>query len=216
MADIDMIPRSYRHALLARRVLGRYAAALALVLVAGGAGAGWLRWRLALEAAQLDRLRAASAQAEALRARVAAAGQRKFTLVQASAALQALRGHATLARLSGSIDRALTERVWFDQLQFSRTQELLRDPLPAPLPEGTLETQGAAGGAVEHWRLASHVEINGHALDHAAMTQFLGALAADPALADVRFLNSAATEGGSALAFGVAASLRPAAGGGAR
>lgn len=217
MADIDMIPRSYHNGLRVRRTLRIYGAALALALVAGGTGAGWLRWRLAVEAPQLEQLRAATAQAEAMRARVIAAEQRKFQLVQASEALQALRGEGALARLTGSLDGALNDNVWFDQLQFSRSQEQLREPLPTPLPEGTLQTRGTASGAVEHWRLTSQVEINGHARDHAAMTRFLGALADDPALADIRFLNSAAAaEGDAGLAFGVTGSLRPAPNGGAQ
>jgi Tfp pilus assembly protein PilN len=216
MADIDMIPRSYREALRARRTLANYGATLALVLVAGAAGAGWLRWRLAVEAPRLDQLRSASAQADAMRAQVATAQQRKNGLRQASQALAALRGSGALARLSDAVDGALNDRVWFAQLAFSRTQELLRDPLPSPLPDGTVQIQrtGAAAGAVENWRLASHVEITGQAFEHESMTRFLAALAANPALANVRFLSSGAApaDSGATLSFTAGGSLRSQAG----
>ena len=216
MADVDMIPRSYREGLRARRTLFAYACALALLLGTGGGVAAWSRWRLAVETPQLDQLRAATAQAEAMRAQLAAAQARKDALLQASSALEALRGNGAVARLAGSIEGAINDGVWFDGLQFSRTQELLRDPLPQPLPPGTLQVQaqGAAGAAasVEHWHLASHLEIAGQALDNEAMSRFLTALSRDPRLADVRFLNSAAarTDTGVSLAFSMAGSLRPA------
>lgn len=213
MADMDMIPRSYHDALRVRRTFARYGAALALVLAVGGAGSGWLRWRLAVEAPRLAQLHAASAEAQAMQARLVAAQQRKQGLLQASETLAALRASGTLARLSGALDGALNDRVWFDQLQFSRTQEQLRAPLPSPLPDGTLAVQapGAANGASGYWRLASQVDISAQAADHEAMARFLGALSADPALADVRFLNSGAgADGGPALSFSVAGSLRAA------
>jgi Tfp pilus assembly protein PilN len=208
MADMDMIPRSYRDALRVRRTLFAYGGALALVLAAGVAGTGWLHWRLAAEQASLDQLRAASASAEAMRSQVAAAQQRKNSLEQASEALAALHGGGTVARLSGALDAALNERTSFSSMHFSRSHELLKAPLPDPLPEGTVQTQGA--GTPEYWRLANRVEINGSATDHAALTQFLDAMSKDPTLSDIRFLNSAAAAGGhgSGLSFSVAGFLR--------
>ncbi|MCC2972868.1 PilN domain-containing protein [Massilia sp. IC2-476] len=211
MADVDMIPRSYREGLRARRTLFAYGCALAFVLGLGGGTAAWVRWRLAVETPRLEQLRAATALAEATRNQLAAAQARKEALQQASNALDALRGSGAVARLAGSIDGAVNDGVWFDGLQFSRTQELLRDPLPQPLPAGTLQVQGAAGGSVEHWHLANRLEIAGQAQDNEAMSRFLDALSGDPLLTDVRFLNSSAskTDAGVSLAFSVAGALRP-------
>ena len=211
MADVDMIPRSYREGLRARRTLSAYGCALALLLVLGGGTTAWLRWRLAVETPQLEGLRAATAQAEATRGQLATAQARKDALQQASSALEALRGSGAVARLAASIDGAVNDGVWFEGLQFSRSQELLRDPLPQPLPAGTLQVQGAAGGSVEHWHLASRLEIAAQAHDNEAMSLFLNALSSDPLLMDVRFLNSAAskTDNGTSLTFSVAGSLRP-------
>ena len=58
MADIDMIPRSYREGLRVRRTLLAYGAALGLLLVAGGGASAVLRWRLAVETPQLEAARA--------------------------------------------------------------------------------------------------------------------------------------------------------------
>jgi Tfp pilus assembly protein PilN len=208
MADMDMIPRSYRDALRVRRTLLAYGGALALALGAGLAGTAWLHWRLSIEERTLDQLRAANTNADAVRTQVDSAQQRKTALVQASEALAALRGAGTVARLSGALDTALNDHTTFSQLQFLRTQELLKAPLPDPLPEGTVQAQGAAG--VEYWHIANRIEINGLAADNAALTQFLGALGKDPTLSGVRFLNSAAAsgEGKAGLAFSVAGLLQ--------
>jgi Tfp pilus assembly protein PilN len=211
MADIDMIPRSYRDALRARRLLARYGAALALLAAAGVGAATLLRWRVAAEAPRLERLRAAGAQADALRARMVQAQQRRDALDQDAKALAALRGVGSAGTLAAALDAALNDKVWIERLVFSRTQELLREPVPGPAPPGTLlaRTPGPLGAA-QAWRLAGHVEIAAQAEDHAAMTAFLAALAASPALADVRFLNSkAAADGTPALSFSAVGALRP-------
>jgi len=207
MADIDMIPRSYREALRARRTLAAYGTALALLAVAGGAAAALLRWRLAVETPRLELARAGATQADAVRTRLAEAQQRRDALAADVGALAALRGTGEVAVLAQVLDGALDDRVWFEQLRFSRTRELLKET-PALLSPDTVLAPAAAPGAPQAWRLASHLEIGGRALDHAAMSAFLGRIAADPALANVRFLNSSAADEGGVVSFGVAASMR--------
>jgi len=214
VADIDMIPRSYREGLRVRRTLAAYGAGLA-VLLAVGAGAGLLlRWRLAVETPRLERLRADSAQAAALRTRLGAAQQRKDALAADVEALAALRGAGETTALARMLAATLNERVWIEQLRFSRTEEALHDPLPPTLPSGAVRATPAAGapqaaGAAQAWQLGSHVELSGQALDHRAMTDFLSALAAQPLLNGVRFLNSSETpdEEGGAVSFGATGSL---------
>ena len=199
MADIDMIPRSYREGLRVRRTLSVYGAALALLLVAGGAGSALLRWRLSLETPRLEQGRAASLQVTAMRTQLANAQARKDVLAENVRALDSLRGSGEVAALATSLDRTLNDKVWFERLRFTRTQELLQAAPPAPLPPG----------AVQAWRLGTQIEIAGQAENNGAMTAFLAALAADPHLANVRFLNSstAALEDGGAVGFNAAATL---------
>jgi Tfp pilus assembly protein PilN len=213
MADIDMIPRSYREALRVRRTLTAYGAALALLLVAGGGGGALLRWRLAVERPQLEQLRTDSALAATLRTQLGGAQQRKDALAGDVDAFTALRGRGDVAVLARVLDATLNDKVWIEGLRFSRTEELLRDPLPSPLPPGTVMARtapaGGPPGAPQAWQLGSHVEIAGRALDNGAMTSFLAALAADPGLSRVRFLNSSAAsaQDGGAVTFSAAGSL---------
>ena len=124
-------------------------------------------------------------------------------------ALAALRGAGEVEALATLLDGALNEKVWFDKLRFARTQELLQGTVPSPLPPDTVQVRTPGPGAVQAWRLGSHIEIEGRALDNPAMTAFLGALAANPALGNVHFLNSstATPEEGGAVAFNAEGSL---------
>jgi hypothetical protein len=208
VADIDMIPRSYREGLRVRRTLTRYGAALALLVVAGGGASALLHWRLALETPRLEQGRATSTQAGAMRTQLVNAQLRKDLLTENVAALAALRGAGEVAALAASMNGALNDKVWFGQLRFARTQELLQAP-PSPLPAGTVQARVPPTGAVQAWRLGTRIELTGQALDNGAMSGFLAALAADPQLANVRFLNSstAPPEDGGAVTFTASATL---------
>lgn len=209
MADIDMIPRSYREGLRVRRTLTRYGAALALLVVAGGGASALLHWRLALETPRLEQGRATATQAGAMRTQLVNAQLRKDLLTENLAALAALRGAGEVAALAASMNGALNDQVWFGQLRFARTQELLQAAPPAPLPAGTVQARVAHTGAVQAWRLGTRIELTGQARDNGAMSRFLAALAADPQLANVRFLNSstATPEDGGAVTFTASATL---------
>ena len=209
MADIDMIPRSYREGLRVRRTLTVYGAALAVLLVSGTGAGAILRWRLALETPRLEASRAASTQAGAMRTRLIGAQARKDLLAENVAALGALRGAGEVAALASVLDGALNDKVWFEQLRFARTQELLQAAPPAPLPADTVQAHASQAGALQAWRLGSKIEIAGQAQDNAAMTAFLAKLASDPGLSNVRFLNSstAAADEGGAVSFSASAAL---------
>lgn len=212
MADIDMIPRSYREALRVRRTLAAYGIALAALVLAGAGASALLRWRVAVETPRLTQLRADAVQAGALRTQLAGVQRRKDALAGDVEALAALRGAGEAAQLAQVFDATLDDKVWIERLHFSRTRERLREPLPSPLPPGAVMLATAAGApagtpaGAQAWQLASHVEITGQALDPAAMTRFLSALAAQPALTRVRLVNSGAApaEQGGTVVFGAA------------
>lgn len=208
MVDIDMIPRSYRNALRAQRTLAGYGAALVLLLVAGGSGGAALRARLARETPRLERLRTEAARAAGLRTLVAADERRRTVLAANARAYAALRGVGAAADLARALDAALGERVWLERVEFVRDRALHQGGADAA-PAGTLrvETLGPAGR--QEWRLLDRVDIDGRALDQAALAAFLAALSRSPALADVRFVDSNARPGEEGvLAFRATATLR--------
>jgi Tfp pilus assembly protein PilN len=222
MADIDMIPRSYRDALRVRRTLTAYGAALALLVVGGGGASLVLRWRVAVETPRLERMRTDSGMAGTMRTQLIGMQQRKDALMADAQAFASLRGAGDTAAVAQVLEATLNDKVWLGQLRFTRTQEHLHEPLPSPLPPGTVFARATAPagapapapgspGAMQAWQLGSHIELSGQALDQRAMTDFLAALAAHPALNGVRFLNSSQTpaEAGDTMAFSAGASLAP-------
>jgi Tfp pilus assembly protein PilN len=208
MVEIDMIPRSYQQALLAQRTLACYGAALALLLLAGGSGAAALRARLARETPRMVQLRDDAERAAALRTRVAAAEQRRSLLAANAHAYAVLRGAGASAALARALDAALGDKVWLDRVEFARRHELLQGAAGA-VPAGALRVATAGPAGAQEWRIANRIDIDGHALDQAALAAFLAALSANPALADVHFVDSGSAPGdGAILAFRASATLR--------
>jgi Tfp pilus assembly protein PilN len=208
MADIDMIPRSYHQALRLQRTLLRYGAACALLLAVGGGCAIALRSWLARETPRMAQLREDAARAAALQTLVAAAEQRRTVLAANARAYTVLRGAGASAALARALDAALNDKIWLERVEFARTHELQQGAAGAA-PAGALRVDTSGPAGAQAWRIASHVDIDGHALDQAALAAFLAALSASPALAEVHFVDSGSAPGESTtLAFRASATLR--------
>ncbi len=221
MANIDMIPRSYREARRVRRLLRGYGIALAGVLLAGGAASAFLHWRLSVELPRVEALRGSSARIEAARTQLAASQARKNALGEDLAALGALRGVGALGRLADALDATLNERVWIERMVFTRTLERIEgDPAAAAdasaPPTSVVLRARAAPSAPDSaaWRLVDKVEMGGGALDHAALSAFLNRAEASAPLHALRFLQSSVATGeeGQSVAFSIAGPLGPAGG----
>jgi hypothetical protein len=214
MAEIDMIPRSYRDAVRVGRAVRLFGCALAGVLVLGAVALAGLHWRIAVEEPRLALLRNRTALSEAASKQLALAQVAKATLEQRLAALAALRGAGEIARIGVAIDQSLNRGVWFKQLRFSREEQLLPVTPVAPPQTGYLVVLPLeeVGKPVESrtWQLSKNIEIGGEAIDHAALTEFLNRLSGQPGIADVRFLNSSgrAAEGAQVIDFNVTAATR--------
>lgn len=215
MADIDMIPRSYHQAVRLKRTLKAFGLALGALLLLGlFAGVG-LRWRIGSETPVLAHLRSAAERDEAARKQLEVSRMRKAALEQSLSALAALRGAGEVERITGTIDRALIQGVWFKELRFSRDEQLIAAGQVQPLKTGDLvvlpvQTAGKpAATETPTWGLSKNIEISGEAIDHAALTDFMRSLSGQPAIADVRFLNSSvrSTEGGQVIDFSVTAAI---------
>lgn len=226
MAEIDMIPQSYRDGVRVQTTVKRFATFLLLLIMLGLLAFAGLRWRITVETPRLAQLRAATDAVENARKGRDALRLRKAALDQRMTVLSALRGAGDVARVTTAIDQALGQGVWFRELRFSREEKAL--------PAGGTPGAAAAGAAVaggltvvvpadvggkpspsetQTWRLSKTIAIGGNAVDHAALTTFLQRLAAQPAMTDVRFLNSTmrVSDGARVVDFNLTASTRVAA-----
>ena len=195
MADIDLIPAAYRARWRVLGTLRRFALAGAALLLLGLIALGMLRWRIAVMTPQLAQLRISTARGEAARTAFQNNTVQKHALMQDAATLASLRGSGEVARVTGAIDHALNPAVWFRDLTFTREQQLLLPGAPAAEHTGYLiilpaTTSSTAVTPEQTWRLTKHIEINGSATDHAALTQFLQRLGQQSSIAEVHFIRS--------------------------
>lgn len=182
MHDIDLIPADYRALRQGRRWWAWCLAAIALALLATAGARAWLQAAIAREAPQVAALRAQASEALALRTELLALSQRETQLQTQLQGLRALRRNppwqAALKAVDQAVDPTHAPRVWLDQIQVLAAPPVL--PL-APLPAASSPLPVAP---------AYHLEIKGHATDHAALGQFVQALGALPDLAEVRLTQS--------------------------
>lgn len=218
MADIDMIPRSYREAQRVARTMRRFGAALAALLLVGGAAAGLLRWRVAHTEPQLAQRRSAATQATSDAARLALLQARQASLTQSVAALEALRATGTVGRLAGALDTALRADMWLTSLRYARSEQLIPATAGLAAQPGDLVLQpapvaGAAAGAPETWRVTRRVDLSGAAFSYPALTEFLRAFSTQPGVAEVRLVDSSTPEGEAAvIGFNMTALVGPSGG----
>jgi Tfp pilus assembly protein PilN len=203
MADIDMIPRSYREAVRVRRTVRQAGLALACVTVLGVATVGGLRWRGAALASQAAALESTANQAQAERTRDAALQAASMRLLRADATLHALRREGELDALTRALDVALTDQVWLTGLSLQRNAQGAgagaKDAAPDPAVEQVAALDAADGSP--NWRLASTIQITGEAADYGAVTTFLAALGRQPGVEGLRLVGSNAGAASHAVEF---------------
>ena len=201
MADIDMIPRSYRDRVRVRHTLRRVGGALALVLVGAAAGHAALRWQGAALEQQAARLRAAASAAQSDQAR--AAGERATALraEQRAAVLGAVRREGELAALALAIDGALPADTWLTALALRRNARVAA-PGAAPAAAATTQQAFATGSAAgDLLLLESQIELRGQAASYQGVTDFLARLGRVPGLSAVQLQSSGANAADGAIDF---------------
>ena len=131
MADIDMIPRSYRDGVRMRRTLRRAGMALTAIVLAAAAGSGALRWQSAALERRTATLQQAASAAQTSQAQAATAYAARERLVQQQGLLRALRREGELAALAAAIDSALPANAWLTAINLQRDLQLATAAAPA-------------------------------------------------------------------------------------
>ena len=207
MADIDMIPRSYRAAARVRRTVRQAGLALACAALLGIGAVGGLHWRGAALARQAAALEAAANQTQLDRTRDAALQAAGMHLLRADATLHALRREGELEALSRAFDAALTDQVWLTGLTLVRDAQggPAKDAPSDPAIEQVAAADSADGAPT--WRLASAIQISGQATDYGAVTAFLAALGRQNGISGLRLVASSAGAESGAIDFQATAYL---------
>lgn len=201
MADIDMIPRSYRDGVRLRRALRLTGGALALVVLGAAAGHGWLRWSTAAIERQTVSLRAAASATQSDMARAATEHEAQLRLHQRATLLRALRREGELANFAQAIDSALPADTWLTSVTLRRDLRLAAADGAAaggPGPDNSVATGDAAGTVL---LLDSNVELGGQAASYEGVTDFLARLGRIPGMQGVALQSSGANATDGAIDY---------------
>jgi len=209
MADIDMIPRSYRDGVRVRRTLRRAGMALTAIVLAAAAGSGALRWQSAALERRTATLQQAASAAQTSQAQAATAHAAHERLLAQQGLLHALRREGELAALAAAIDSALPATAWLTAINLQRDLQLAAPDASAPAPDAratTFATGNADGGTLV---MISSVELAGQATDYNGITDFLSNLGRMPGMHGVELLSSSANPSTAAIDFRAVVVLIP-------
>lgn len=110
--------------------------------------------------------------------------------------LKGLRGGPAVREILQVIDRVLDGKVWFDHWSFNRAGEIT-EVKPQTVQTGyfIIIPQNTAGNATQQaWRLNTHMEIKGQAIDHVSLSEFVRKLIRQPEIEDVQVVNTASRQ----------------------
>jgi hypothetical protein len=167
----------------------RFGVACILVVCAAIAARTSLGYLTSRERAQMARLEQQARLLQDSQSRTAALREQSHATEQQLAALAQLRGRDRVALFLYAIDQAYSENIWLDSVHFMRRRAAgTLDGVPGAthagiivLPEGTDPALDVAQGA----------ELLGHAINHTVLAQFMQDLGGQPAVADLRLINTA-------------------------
>lgn len=191
MRELDLIPEDYRirrwqFAYAKRIVSGGVIVLLAVVVLAVSTVRKneVLGDELAALEVSRDAVQKATVEYQALNVRLSDA---QATLDR----LQQMRTGASAADILNTVNRAIKGReIWFDSWEFRRTG-LVEDTGSGAVETGYFVVTPNDGSKVETGPLIeTHMTIRGQASDHAALSDFVKTMIAQPTIAEVRVVRT--------------------------
>ncbi len=195
MADIDLIPREYRHWLWQLTWLKRSAAGLCAALLLTTAGYFYLDVSAAATQKKLQALQQQQAITQQQQQALEQLSNSKAELTRQWTLLNGLRGGTSVESILAVIDRALVDQqVWFLDWEFARSGHAAK-PRQQTSSSGyfVVATGNNRGepGMPGRWQVDTHITITGQALDHAAFSGFVQRLLKQVEIADVKVVKTA-------------------------
>ena len=192
MNEIDLFPDDLRQRLLYARWLRR-AGTIILVgsLLIGGAFLG-LRQVNARIGEQIEHFQDQREITNANRQQLKQLSQKKEDLLQQLNLLSGLRSGASAEQMFVMIDRALPgPEVWLTNWKFRRAGTRV-EANPETVSTGyfIVIPAGSQSRTEETWKIETHMDIRGQALDHSAMSEFVLNLTRQPEIENVRIVST--------------------------
>jgi hypothetical protein len=188
---IDLIPTDYRNERRARRMLGWFTPVFVLLLAAIGASRAVLGLERERIEQDIDSLRADISYSAEQERHLDRLNTEHKVLTRRVRILESLRGGLPAERMFAVIDDVVDGNTWFRKWTFRRRGDLTDEP-PESVHAGYLiiVAEPNKGETEKTWRLATHMEIAGSAVDHTALAGFVERLLARPEIADVKVLRT--------------------------
>lgn len=205
MREINLIPGDYTEARRLRRWLRAFGLALAVVAAVTAAGRSWIAVRLSDGRPTVEQMRKQAKLALDRQRQLAELETRKAAVETRLATLHALRDHATWVAMFEAIDDAYNRKLWFDELAFSRTIQVNAPASASPPPTDVANHQQMAAPP----QISNGFDIKGHALDHAAIADFMRKIGEQPGVGAVRLTDTGLRKYSTmeVVDFGLAATL---------
>ena len=192
MTEIDLFPDDFRKRLLFHRWFKITGVALLLVVAVIMAGFAALRQANARIGDQIQYFQSQREISNAHRRQLEQLSEQKQNLRQQLDLLSGLRSGASAEQMFVMIDRALPgPEVWLTNWKFRRAGTAVEEGEEAvntgyfivlPADKRTRKE--------ETWKIETHMNIDGQALDHQAMSRFVLNLTRQPEIEDVRIVRS--------------------------
>ena len=210
MHELDLIPDDYRQAQRLRTLVNVFIVLLLLLVCSIAAGKFML-------SKQLRQIESAISQYENDKRSVAIQHQ---TLVQLREQrdqlhnkvkiLENLRGGPPARHMFVVMDRVLDKGTWFNKWSFMRAGEFQEVP-PETVETGyfVIIKDDKRQQQERAWKLNTHMELNGLAIDHTYLATFVNRLITQPEIEDVKVLKTASRkhETHDVIDFGLAVTV---------
>ncbi len=191
---MNLIPEDYKRYLQQLYILQRWALAMVIFIVLAAATSFALNYKADVYQSEITFLEKKKAISSQQRGTLQNLKKDRHLLVKKYGILQKLRGGAVAENMFVTVDRALEgKNVWFKNWSFERAgsrsseqQEGVNTGYFIVIPESDRSNKKAE----EAWRIQTHMEVNGGARDHEALSSFVRRLMQQPQIGDVRILNT--------------------------
>lgn len=210
MAELDLIPADYLQRQVLRRRLRRFVAAMVAIVCLAGLAKLALELGIAREKAEAARLQAQARLWAQGKAQIDEFRSRKLAAEKQLAALDELRGRDRLRLLLNALDTAYVDSVWLDEIRYYRGEAPSTTPLqttPVAARSGIVVIPQTTAPEAARRDVEQRVAINGHAVNHAMLAQFMRKLERQPGIADVSLLDTAPRAYPNALVIDLKLSL---------
>lgn len=191
---MNLVPEDYKRYLQQLFILQRWGFVMLVFIVLAGSISFVLNYKADAYQQQIVLLEEKKAISSQQRSALQKLEKDYKKLLEKHSILDKLRGGAVAENMFVTIDRALdSNNVWFKNWSFERAGSKTTER-PKGVNTGYFivipEAERSNKKAQEAWKIQTHMEVSGEAMDHEALSSFVHRLLQQPQIGDVRILNT--------------------------